>query len=715
MRNRTRTPIWAKKAAVFLIIGVLLSITFQSASASPELAHLVFDTDINDSTNRFNGTFYNGTFVTGVGTTNQSIATFAAGKIGNALDLERDFSQYVNLTNPGHLLNTTNNMAVTLWVKREQETLLYGPIGKYRGSPESGWQITIANAATSNSTEVRINGGTVATVTDQSYADWVHLAIVTNTTGVTTHARFFINGANRSEHVVISGTLNSTTPFSVGWPERGNNPWDGLIDDLRIWNTSISDVQVAEIYNDGFGSQLALDNLSTVINISLFDKTANETNPAQILNFAVNGTILSTGQNRSFSTNNGTVMFAATRNETWTFTVWNTSNPEYAVTTTSVNTRITSNSENLSINATLTNSVFLTIFDEETHERISDLVIDAEVTVEIIKSDETLSRNSSTSNSTLLISSLIPGEYEIRYSTPNYDKRSYFFTLTQGEGNEIELFLLNSTQSTLVTLLIKDENDDPFNGSIVKIQRRYVSRGGVFKIVEMSKANFNGEAPINIELNTQEYRFLVDLPLGTNIFTGIDETKITSSTLRIQIIPGGTRLATVEGLSNLQTTLLSSTDEGNVTFTYIFSDTQGFMQSGCLQVIHSNRTGSFNICDVCASSSSATLTCNVNVSAGTLRASGLVNTTNPSQIVTNFVEELISDAFVTFGQFGVFLAIMVLLGVGLMGIFSVPAAIVTGITALIMSSVMGFYVVGASALMGLVISGIFIIIKSADK
>jgi len=366
---------------------------------------------------------------------------------------------------------------------------------------------------------------------------------------------------------------------------------------------------------------------------------------------------------------------------------------------------------NISIFTFVTHTVNIQFFNEETN---LPLIIPANETVTLDLIGPT-TLNLTTANGTIFIQNLTPGDYEIRYATPSFTKRSFFFVLPPGGSDQLDLFLLNSTLDTLIIVTVVDENDDPINGSIVKLLRFY-AQDNAFKIVEMSQADFNGDAPFNAILNTQEYRFLVDFPLGTNIFVSGEDSKVTSTTLRIQPTLGTSRLAFVKGLNLLSTSLIATTDGTNVTFRYTFSDGTGFSQDACLRVDQvSLIDGTTNLCEVCTSASTAVLICNVNITSGTLQGFGLVNSTNPHQIITDSLQIIISGAVATFGPYGVFLAALVMMSITAIGLFSVGAAVVAGMLALTVSALMGFVAISGGALIGLLISGILLFIKTRGR
>lgn len=324
--------------------------------------------------------------------------------------------------------------------------------------------------------------------------------------------------------------------------------------------------------------------------------------------------------------------------------------------------------------------------------------------------------NRSTRNGTLFVDNLTPGEYEIRYSAGSYDARSTFISLPSGGSNAVRAYLLNKTLSTLVTVTILDGNFDPINNSILRVQRLYPDEG-IFRTIEMARANFNGDSFINIVTDIQEYLFFVDLPLGMNIFVSQTETKVTGTTLQIVIKPTSSRLGFVANLNGLQTSLNStSLGGGNHTFVYTFSDVDGFIQTGCLRVEQQSLTGGPSLlCQVCDSGSLSTLTCNVNISGGTLNAYGIINTTNPHQVITNSLSIIVSTAIDTFGDTGLFLAAILFVSIMGISLFSLSGGIIAAIVALAVTAALGLFVVSASAIVALLLAGVIIIMKQRNE
>ena len=174
---------------------------------------------------------------------------------------------------------------------------------------------------------------------------------------------------------------------------------------------------------------------------------------------------------------------------------------------------------NLSLFTQLQNSVNIEFFRETDRTLLNGITVFADFIGPTVL-------NLSTLNATLFVDNLGEGSYEIRYRADGFDRRSFFFDLQSSTIANFDLFLLNNTVSTLIEVRVSDENDDPIVGAFLKVLRFYPAQN-LFNIVEISKTNFNGDAPINIIQNTQEYRFIVERN-GVVLFSS-GEFKITST------------------------------------------------------------------------------------------------------------------------------------------------------------------------------------------
>ncbi len=366
-----------------------------------------------------------------------------------------------------------------------------------------------------------------------------------------------------------------------------------------------------------------------------------------------------------------------------------------------------------SIFSAATHSVNIDIFNEETNLKFESFGIpNVSVTLEFIGPSV---RNVTTLNGSIYVANLTPGDYEIRYESDLFTKRSFFFRLPAGGTNDLDLFLLNSTLDTLIVVTIVDENDDPLNATILQVQRFYAA-DNAFKTIEMGRANFNGEVPINIVQDTQEYRFLVlNNDITTLIFSSA-ETKITGTTLKIRVTFGGPVFESVVGMTNVLTTMTHVESGGQSNFTFTFVDTRGFAISGCLDVTQLDFRGQTTLCQVCSSSSSATLECSVNAT-GEIIAIGTINDSTGQKIPVQTLTVQKIEPETQFGGLGVMLAFFLIFAIVTIGLSTgdLSMTMITGIIGLGVTAAMGLYVVSAGIVFTLLAVALVIILMGRNK
>ena len=596
---------------------------------------------------------------------------------------------------------TLTNYSVTIWnatATLTNSTTTGGDVRFANVNNETSYTINISSNTSGGYFDVNSTPVTIESVTSLT-VDMFQAFITFNATQIFTGNT--INGVNVSANTSARSQFNTSTTNLVELRlnastftllAAANNHFNAT--PLIITTTALQNLTVQLVFGDARFNITAFESLQNVTITSGFTFNASPNNLTTFSNLTATAATLF----------DFVLLQGNTYDYTATFTDTN-------FVTVSGEFTISAASGNLSIFSFVIHSVNVQFFDEETN---LPLIVDENSTVFLGIIGPTTA-NFTTINGSIFLQNLTPGDYELRYETAATTERSFFFSLPAGGSDNLRLYLLNSSLSTLVIATVVDENDDPLNNSILKIQRLYAS-DGVFRTVEMSRANFNGEAPINIILNTQFYRFFVDQPLGTNIFSSQTETKLTATTIRIVVTPLSGRLDFVTNLNRLATSLTSTRDGNNITFTYTFADVHGFIADGCLVVEQVRlQGGDITLCNVCDSGSSSTLQCNVNISSGTLHAYGTINTTNPHQLPTNVLDIIITDALETFGLGGVFLAVIIFVSiVGLMT-FNISVGVVAAIIALTVTSILGLFVISASTIVALLFAGILIILKQKNQ
>lgn len=221
-------------------------------NALPQLAYIQgfwrFEDDFTDlSTNGYTLTETSGT-----------VAFETSGKIGKAADFESDDTEYLARAHADVAnLQITGNITISAWVKAESfpEALCYA-VAKYSLNSKRAYRLGTSDAGTGDDRvqfTLSNNGTDLTSIrgdTSLSAGTWYHLCGVYN--GSKLYA--YLNGVSDVAAAdYSSGINNSDTPFLIGCGLDGtDNPaayWDGLIDEVIIWNTALTAAEVARVYS----------------------------------------------------------------------------------------------------------------------------------------------------------------------------------------------------------------------------------------------------------------------------------------------------------------------------------------------------------------------------------------------------------------------------------------------------------------------------------
>ncbi|MBU2249783.1 MAG: right-handed parallel beta-helix repeat-containing protein [Gammaproteobacteria bacterium] len=200
----------------------------------------------------------------------------------HSLDLELSSAQYAYINDTASL-SITGDMTIECWVKVES-----APSGAnatilskyaYTGNQRS-WYLSYLNG-----------GGTIRFSVDDagdnpSYADivytltpgtWYHLAVAYDASAGS--AVLYVNGSSVGTFTGLDISIfNSTAKFCIGSISEGESFFDGLIDEVRVWNDIRTAQEILNNYNkEILGSEANLQGYWQLDNDYL-DKTANANN-----------------------------------------------------------------------------------------------------------------------------------------------------------------------------------------------------------------------------------------------------------------------------------------------------------------------------------------------------------------------------------------------------------------------------------------------------
>ncbi len=180
-------------------------------------------------------------------------ATWAQGKYGGALDFD-GVDDYVNIGEPNDLM-ISGGMTVTAWIKHgEALTSNQYVIGKMGGSGQRAWGLSVEGEASPDEYAFTIAADGTNIRQSYAYANPEEWTFVVGIFEPSSYLRFYLNGIMTYEDTVgIPGTQYWNNGLDINIGNRGalDLPFDGLIDDVRIYNYARTQKQILEDMNAG--------------------------------------------------------------------------------------------------------------------------------------------------------------------------------------------------------------------------------------------------------------------------------------------------------------------------------------------------------------------------------------------------------------------------------------------------------------------------------
>lgn len=185
-----------------------------------------------------------------------------------SIDLELSSSQYLSITDASQTgLDVTGDITLEAWV--QVESALSGAneyrtiVGKWDGTGDNRSYILQYRRDSSNN-RIRFFGSADGSTTfDTLYpvtleaGSWYHLAVTRASTSGET--KLYINGVNVKTETLSagSGLYNGGSDFFVGAQGGSQGYWDGLIDEVRVFNDVRTPTEIANNWRCGIDSSTA--------------------------------------------------------------------------------------------------------------------------------------------------------------------------------------------------------------------------------------------------------------------------------------------------------------------------------------------------------------------------------------------------------------------------------------------------------------------------
>lgn len=440
---------------------------------------------------------------------------------------------------------------------------------------------------------------------------------------------------------------------------------------------------------------VALENgTRTIENVSTntLNITAQTITGTPINNFSINAIGLNISLNYTVNTTNGYIELAVLNNSLFNVTI---DAPTYAINTTLI--VVDEILENYTFVLQQTNSINFTFIDDID----LNIVNDRTITMELIS--DSFSNNYSTTTGQMFLSLLSPETYTIRYSATGYFENFYLFSLENRSTNELTLYMTNSTVAQEVTATVIDQGNNLIEGAIIKVLRFDVTTNS-FYTDQIVETNFEGETILNLILNEEFYKFIIEYPSGTVVKT-TSKTKIFGTTLEFQIVLGDLIAETFFNSEGVNYNIQFNNATNN--FIYTYSDSSNTVSQGCLEIFVVTGLSSTAYNSSCVASSSGVITLGVQNTSGTTYKAN-------ANVYFGSDKYFLDSLFKTFKQtgntgiLGIFIVALLTIEFAFIGIFSGAVAAVLTPLPILFSSFMGIIDIEPSIALGFEVLGIFV-------
>lgn len=421
------------------------------------------------------------------------------------------------------------------------------------------------------------------------------------------------------------------------------------------------------------------------------------------------------------TTTNNYSTFLATSSGNITFETENITNlkvfvdaPNYTMDNTTAN--MTTNQTNITLGLIMTNMLNASVLSEPDR-----LPILNGSTITVLLIGESYATNISvtnvTGNTTFQLDDVPSGEYEIIYAGEDsgFEQRRKWVTITSTGFASTDLYLLSEQNSTRVDFTVTDQYGDELENATIKAQRYYYDING-FLEVEAARTNFLGQAVMHLKRYDVDYRFVISVDGRTIFQSSKTEIQDSPETFNFQVNTDTPTLDNYQIIGDVHSILNYSNTSTPQYFQFLFSDANSQISQGCLKVTQLLRTGN-NVTQNCLTGSSGTIQISIDhTQNSSWIAQGSIINLDGEKFVTTTMEISTDRRFETFGVFGLFIALGIVLflaGIGASTAIAHPAGTILltilGIVGVVSSGIIfGMW----TSITLLVVIGAIIIFKS---
>lgn len=162
------------------------------------------------------------------------------GKIGQALEF--DGSDAVNMGNPEDLNFGDGDYSIEAWIKTQND----GPVvTNMQSSNERGWYNRVEDGKLHNRLQAD-NGNSANSTSNVNDGNWHHAVTIIDRKGGS--QKVYIDGKLESNPQIadVVGSVSNERNVVVGSYHDGKGYFDGIIDEIRIYNRILSEAEIKQ-------------------------------------------------------------------------------------------------------------------------------------------------------------------------------------------------------------------------------------------------------------------------------------------------------------------------------------------------------------------------------------------------------------------------------------------------------------------------------------
>ena len=222
---------------------------FSGSGASPLwnglLAYYTADNTPNDALGNYNGTLVNG-------------ATYGTGIINQGFSLD-GINDVVDMGNVLDFDGSTP-FSISCWVKPNSLAASIFLGKSFAGPPYTGYTMVISGSkfivslANSYSPD---NALKVQNSLSLSISTWYNVIFTYDGSKTATGLNLYVNNSINTKTILndnLTGSISSVNPFRIG-ARNTQFYYNGIVDEIGIWNRELTPSEVTELYNSGAGKQ----------------------------------------------------------------------------------------------------------------------------------------------------------------------------------------------------------------------------------------------------------------------------------------------------------------------------------------------------------------------------------------------------------------------------------------------------------------------------